>query len=356
MDPPTGPNAVVDNSIEPVRLEDLPHGVTLKEATDPSSIYTYTTASLQLPLFTSSKRIPGPPPQSAPLPPLLLQCTLFASYDLNAPHPVPFRQAGCPATHSRGQTSATSKSKVSQSVSKLRKRLGVQIPLSYLGSAGFNPSSTASSSPYATLYAYLAHPQPRNGAEMTARSGSIGQHRRVSLFQAQARELTGIVSRPLVERVLSAIYAGQGIFDRMAVFPAEAVLRYSNRAPVPTDAHNSGGGGEQKTGWLAKLKAKAKAEFNSSSGGGGGGGKTNDSSESPLEQVKSAESVRRVATRDAETHVSEIRSVKTAMVFATLDLLAPPSSAARVRRTLPHRDEQGFRCRSSHLGPSYQRV
>ncbi|SJX62492.1 uncharacterized protein SRS1_13340 [Sporisorium reilianum f. sp. reilianum] len=326
---PTTPNAAAningDSSAEQVQLEDLPRGVTLKEVTNPASIYNYTKVSLELPLITASKRIPCPPAQSAPLPPFLLHCTLFASYDINAPHPVPFRQSGCPATHTRGQPSATSKNKVSQSVSKLRKRLGVQLPVAYMGSVGFNPSSTTSSSPYTSLFAYLAHPQPRNGAEMTARSGNISRYRRVSLFQAQAKELTGIVSRPLVERVLSAIYAGQGIYDKMAVFPAEAVLRYSNKPLNATDASSaSAGDSEQKTGWLAKLKGKAKAK--SSSTDANANGKTDDVSGSqPIEQVKSAESVRRVATRnDDADNPPEVRSVKTAMVFATLDLLAPP--------------------------------
>ncbi|TKY86149.1 hypothetical protein EX895_004974 [Sporisorium graminicola] len=310
--------ATDDVTTEQLKLEDLPRGVTLKEASNPASVYNNTKVSLELPLITASKRIPSPPAQSAPLPPFLLHCTLFASYDINAPHPVPFRQVGCPATHSRGQPSATSKNKVSQSVSKLRKRLGVQLPVAYLGSAGFNPSSTASSSPYASLLAYLAHPQPRNGAEMAARSGNVSRYRKVSLFQAQAKELTGIVSRPLVERVISAIYAGQGIYDKMAVFPAEAVLRYSNKPLVAADASNGDDDGQQKTGWLAKLKGKAKGKASS------GNSKTDDTSHA-IEQVKSAESVRRVATRnDEDDKPSEVRSVKTAMVFATLDLLAPP--------------------------------
>ncbi|CDR98810.1 hypothetical protein [Sporisorium scitamineum] len=290
--PSTEPNVVPNDAAasEQLQLEDLPRGVTLKEATNPASIYNNTKVSLELPLITASKRIPSPPAQSAPLPPFLLHCTLFASYDINAPHPVPFRQVGCPATHTCGQPSATSKNKVSQSVSKLRKRLGVQLPVAYLGSVGFNPSSVASSSPYAGLAAYLAHPQPRNGAEMAARSGNVSRYRRVSLFQAQAKELTGIVSRPLVERVLSAMYAGQGIYDRMA------------------------------TGWLAKFKSKAKGKVSSNADG-----KTDDATGShPIKQVKSAESVRRVATRNDDESPTEVRSVKAAMVFATLDLLAPP--------------------------------
>ncbi|CDU26063.1 uncharacterized protein SPSC_06230 [Sporisorium scitamineum] len=326
--PSTEPNVVPNDAAasEQLQLEDLPRGVTLKEATNPASIYNNTKVSLELPLITASKRIPSPPAQSAPLPPFLLHCTLFASYDINAPHPVPFRQVDCPATHTCGQPSATSKNKVSQSVSKLRKRLGVQLPVAYLGSVGFNPSSVASSSPYAGLAAYLAHPQPRNGAEMAARSGNVSRYRRVSLFQAQAKELTGIVSRPLVERVLSAMYAGQGIYDRMAVFPAEAVLRYSNRplaALEEGDAAAAAGGdngGEQKTGWLAKFKSKAKGKVSSNADG-----KTDDATGShPIKQVKSAESVRRVATRNDDESPTEVRSVKAAMVFATLDLLAPP--------------------------------
>ncbi|KAF6767598.1 hypothetical protein PSEUBRA_006023 [Kalmanozyma brasiliensis GHG001] len=296
------------DTVEQSQDQELPRGVTLKEAHDPTSAYSYTKVALELPLISSTRRIAAPPAQSAPLPPFLLQCTLFASYDINAPHPVPFRQVGCPATHGRGQTSASS-NKVAQSVSKLRKRLGVQIPLAYLGSAGFNPNSAAS---YSSVFAYLAHQQPRNGAEMTARSGNVSRYRKVSLFQAQAREMTGIVSRPLIERVLSAMYAGQGIYNKMALFPAEAVLRYSSKS---LDADADAEEGEQKSGWLSKLKSKAK-----------GKGKSSDSTDSlsgshAIEQVKSVESVRRTSTRDDSANV---RFVKTGMVFATLDLLAPP--------------------------------
>lgn len=304
--------------VEPLRSgEHLPHGVTPKEANDPASVYSQTKVSLELPLITASKRIDGPPPQSAPLPSFLLHCTLFASYDINTPHPVPFRQSGCPATHSRGETSATSKTKVTQSVSKLRKRLGVQIPVSYLGSPGFNPSSATPSAPYGGMFAFLAHPQPRNGADMIARSGNVGRYRRVSLFQAQAREMTGIVSRPLIERVLSTMYAGQGSYNHMAAFGAEAVLRYSNRVSYPDVSGTAGDDTEPKSGWLAKLKAKAKAHNI-------GTDKTSGTSDSNrLEQVKSAESMRAISTTSAGQS-SEVRTVKTAMVFATIDLLAPP--------------------------------
>lgn len=298
------------NATEPVQ-GDHPRGVTAREASDPTSAYSWTKVALDLPYISSTKRIAAPPPLSAPLPSFLLQCTLFASYDLNAPHPVPFRQVGCPATHSRGQTSATSKNKVSQSVSKLRKRLGVQIPLAYLGSPGFSPTSTSSSA-QGSVFVYLAHQQPRNGAEMTARSGNVSRYRKVSLFQAQAREMTGIRSRPLIERVLSAIYAGQGITNKMAMFPAEAVLRYSNR-PLDADADGSAeaANGESRTGWLSKLKSKAK-----------GKGKDSDNDVDPqaIQPVMSAESVHRVTTRGEPN----VRFVRTAMVFATLDLLAPP--------------------------------
>lgn len=301
----------------PCRVEDLPPGVTLKEANDPASVYSQTKVALELPLVTATRRIPGPPPQSAPLPSFLLHCTLFGSYDLAAPHPVPLRQAGCPAQHSRGESSATSKTKVSQSVSKLRKRLGVQIPLAYMGSPGFHPSSATPSSPYDGVYAYLAHPHPKDGAAMVARSGNVSRYRRISLFQAQAREMTGIVSRPLVERVLNAMYAGQGVLNHMAAFPAEAVLQYSSRS-LNTDANNStSDDAEPKTGWLAKLKSKAKAS-------GGTKHKTgSDSGPNQLEQVKSADSVR-AADTDHSSPTSEVRTVKASMVYCTLDLLAPP--------------------------------
>lgn len=297
------------NHNESYTLGDLPRGVTVKEALDPGSAYSITKVALDLPHITTTKRIPGPPPQPAPLPPFLLQCTLFASFDVWAPHPVPFRQAGCPATYSRGLSSATSKSKVSQTVTKYKKRLGVQIPLSYLGSPGFNPNQVSSSTPYGNIFAYLPHPHPRNGAEMSARSGTIARLRRVSLFQAQGKELTGIVSRPLVERVVSAIYAGQGITNKMAIFPAEAVLRYSNKS---VDAEQmEGQESDTKSGWLSKLKAKAK-------GGGSDQRRSSVAGSSPIEQVKSADSLR--TTEDSEA----VHSVKAAMMFATLDLLAPP--------------------------------
>lgn len=313
-----------DSNGDEARPTALPRGVTLKEASNPASYYSITKVALELPLITETRRIPGPPPQSAPLPAFLLHCTLFASYDAAGPHPVPFRQAGCPATHSRGHGSATSRNKVSQSVSKLRKRLGVQIPLAYLGSPGFNPYQTVSTSTEVSTFAYLPHAQPRNGAEMAARSGNISRYRRVSLFQAQAKELTGIVSRPLVERVVSGIYSGQGIYNRMAVFPAEAVLRYSNKSVEAEQ--DAGDDGEQKTGLLSKLKAKVKS---------GGRDKSSDQRRSsvsgshPIEQVKSADSVRQDTSRDISSEangagLAEVGSVKAAMVFATLDLLAPP--------------------------------
>ncbi|SPO27106.1 uncharacterized protein UTRI_10567_B [Ustilago trichophora] len=318
--PPAVPNTINtalgnSNDAVPIKAEDLPRGVTLKEALNPASLYSQTKLSLELPHVSATRRIPGPPPQSAPLPSFLLHCTLFASYDLNAPHPVPFRQVGCPATYARGEVSATSKNKVSQSVSKLRKRLGVQLPLAYLGSPGFNPCQGAATSPYGGIFAYLPHPQPRNGAEMTARSGSIGRYRRVSLFQAQGRELTGIVSRPLAERVMSAIYAGQGIYDKMALFPSEAVLCYSKKSFNPDQVVTSNDDGEQKSGWLSKLKAKAKAKSDKPADQL----RDSTSGSAPIQQVRSAESV-----PNATNGTSEPRSIKASMVFATLDLLAPP--------------------------------
>lgn len=301
-----------------IRGEDLPRGVTLKEATDPSSLYTFTKVSLELPFITATKRIAGPPAQSAPLPPLLLHCTLFATYDTATPHPVPFRQAGCPATRTRGQSSATPRTKVTEQISKLQKRLGVQIPLPYLGAPGFNPFQGPDHA-----FAYMPHPQPKNGAEMTARSGNMSRYRRVSLFQAQAKEMTGIVSRPLIERVVSAIYAGQGIYNRMALFPAAAVLRYSNKA-VHADAESTTAAetdGEQKTGWFSRLKAKAKGK--GSSIGSDNATVQQDGSAAgtrPVEQVRSTDGA---GAQDSGTG-SAVHTVKTAMVFATLDLLAPP--------------------------------
>lgn len=304
------------------RDEPLPRGVTRKEASDPTSPYSLTRIALELPLITATQRIPPPPPQPLPLPPFLLHCTLFASYDIVKPHPAPFRHSGCPATHSRGHTSATSKNKVSQSVSKLRKRLGVQIPLPYLGGPGFIPIRASEGE--RDTFAYLPHPQPRNGAEMAARSGNVSRYRKVSLFQAQAREMTGIVSRPLVERVVSAIYAGQGIYDRAALFPAHAVLRYSNEA-VHADhnalqqANSKSGISDQNPGWLSKLKAKAKGD--------------KSVAPAPASASKTSEhtATQPMVRGDAPTSedvkgatIPSIRSVKVSMVFATLDLLAPP--------------------------------
>ncbi|SNX85531.1 uncharacterized protein MEPE_04240 [Melanopsichium pennsylvanicum] len=304
---------------QPVDPTTLPRGVSLKEATNPSSMYNHIRKALDLPLITSTKRIPGPAPQYTPLPQLLLHCTLFASYDQLAPHPIPFCQVGCPATFTRGETGATSKSKVSQSVARLKRRFGVQIPLNYLGAPGFNPGLAGTSGPYSGLFAYLAHPQPKNGAEMTARSGNVGKYRRVSLFQAQAREMTAIISRPLVERVVSAIYAGQNITGKLAVFPAEAVLRYSNQGmDVDQEPSSSYDDGEQKMGFFSKLKAKAKLKGKEKVGDNR---LSSFSGSYPIDQVRSADSVQEID----ETHSGfGIKSVKTAMVFATIDLLAPP--------------------------------
>ncbi|KAI3476574.1 hypothetical protein L1887_61816 [Cichorium endivia] len=180
------------------------------------SIFALTQAALELPHITTTRRILPPPPQPSPLPAFLLHCTLFASYDLHAPHPVPFRDVGCPATHARGEAGATAKSKVSQ---------------------------------------------------------------------------------PLVERVVSAVYAGQGIYNRMAVFPAEAVLSYTR------DAEQA----DEKQGWLAKLKAKAKS-----------------SDSKPDSAAQGAQTIAQVRSPDTARGNEAIKSVKAPMVFATLDLLAPP--------------------------------
>lgn len=239
-------------------------------------------------MISSTARLPTPPSLHHPLPANLLHCTLFASYDLVAPHPVPFCLVGCPATHARGQESATSKLAVTQRATRLRKRLGVQIPLPYLGS-----NDAASTQ----LHAYLPHPHPRNAQEMAARTGDLSARRRISLFQAQGKELTGIVSRPLVERVISAMYAGQGISNRMAVFPAQAVLTYGahsrkSAASPQADASQKGG---KRGSWLSRIKSRGKSPP--------------PSDDSALAQ---------------EPDAAKADFVKVGMVYATLDLLSPP--------------------------------
>lgn len=287
--PPVAPSAHATSS-----EESLPPGITRKEADDPTTVYSSTKATLQLPFITSTQRIQAPSPQTAPLPPFLLHCTVFAAHDARTPHPVPFQQVGCPAAHSRG--------------SALQKRIGVELPLPYLGSPYLFPSQSRGRN----AYAYLSHPQPRNGAEMVGRSGDVSRYRRVSLFRAQARELTGIVSRPLLERVLATVFADVGIYQRLAIFPAEAVLRYSSKAIDAAQISSPEEGGEQKKGWLSKLKSKAKSK----SGNGQG------AAVSPEEQAVPTVS----EPAPAYDHgVSGVSSVQSPMVFATIDLLAPPS-------------------------------
>lgn len=271
-----------------------PGGVPDKSRRNELSSYILTAGALEMPMVTSTLKIPTPPSLHHPLPANLLHCTLFASYDLIAPHPVPFCLAGCPATHARGESSATSKRAVSQRVTSLRKRLGVQIPLPYLGS---------SDAANAEQYAYLPHSHPRNAQEMTARTGNLARRRRVSLFQAQAKELTGIVSRPLVERVISAIYAGQGIYSRMAIFPAQAVLTYGSHSRKAAASQQSAAAqeGGKRGSWLSRIKSRGKSPPPSS------------------EEQPSTSSAQE--STDAADKVS---FVKVGMMFATLDLLSPP--------------------------------
>lgn len=269
--------------------EPLPPGITQKEANDPTSVYSQTKATLQLPFIATTQRVQPPPPQTAPLPSFLLHCTVYAVHDARTPHPVPFQQVGCPAAYSRGLV--------------LAKRIGVELPLPYLG----NRRDT-------DTYAYLAHPQPKNGAEMVGRSGDVGRYRKVSLFRAQARELTGIVSRPLVERVLGSVYADVGVHGRMAIFPAEAVLRYSHKCIDATQVPTGEDDGEQKSGWLSKLKAKAKGKGKSENEQAAAG--------VPAEQLSPAIDPPAPAYDQVP---SGIRSIESPMVYATIDLLAPPS-------------------------------
>lgn len=245
-----------------------------------------TQGALEMPMITATSRLRTPPALYHPLPASLLHCTLFASYDLHAPHPVPFCNVGCPATHARGEASATSKRAVTQKVTRLRKRLGVQIPLTYLGS---------SDAANAELYAYLPHSHPRNAQEMSARAGNLSNRRRISLFQAQAKELTGIVSRPLVERAISAMYAGQGIYNRMAVFPVEAVLTYGASSRALAE-----GGGAKRSSWLSRIKSRGKSPPSTPSG------------EAAQPRQQNSDSADKPSF------------VKVGMMFATLDLLSPP--------------------------------
>ena len=199
--------------------------------------------ALKLRLTTLDNYSYDPPqPRHAPLPPYLVHCTLFASYDhQHPPDPRAFCEIGLPANHARGEASA-SRVTVAQSVSKLRKRLGVQVPL----------HSLAASHDVKVL---LIHPAPRNGEQMAARTPRIGRGVRASLFSAQHRELTSVRSRPLISRALTAIYFGEGIYSRMAVFPAEAVLTYGaeERRRRKTEAASKEKS-STKLGWLKSLK------------------------------------------------------------------------------------------------------
>ncbi|PWY99100.1 hypothetical protein BCV70DRAFT_212469 [Testicularia cyperi] len=255
----------------------------------------------------SSGRIPTPTPVNAPLPAAVLHCTVFASYDINSMHPTPFCHVGCPATHARGESSATSRRQLAQQVTKFRKRLGVQIPLPYLGSSDLQNSE---------LYAYLPHPHPRNGAEMMARSGNLRSHRRISLFQAQAKELTGIVSRPLVERVISAVYANQGVYNRMAIFPAQAVLSYGAEPKRRLRRASSSASNSKlkPKRWLDKLRSSSSSS-SSKAGVDDADSKSADVHDNdPGEPGESCD----LSDSDKPSYV------KVPMMFATLDLLAPP--------------------------------
>lgn len=267
---------------------ELSQGVPDGAGRNERSSYVLTQGALEMPMVSSASRLPTPPSLHHPLPANLLHCTLFASYDLVAPHPVPFCLVGCPATHARGESSATSKHVVTKRVTRLRKRFGVQIPLPYLGS---------SDAANAELYAFLPHSHPRNAQEMAARAGNLASRRRISLFQAQGKELTGIVSRPLVERVVSALYAGQGIYNRMAIFPAQAVLTYGAHSSQDSAAATQGD--KKRNSWLSRIKSRGKS--------------------SPDNEEETPSPVQ-AGTHDG----SKPAFVKVGMMFATLDLLSPP--------------------------------
>ncbi len=104
----------------------LPRGISVKEASDPTSSYSNTKCSLELPYITSTRRIPAPAPQNAPLPPFVLHCTLFASYDLVA-HILYLSVKWDVLLLTHAASPLQANNKVLQSVSKLRKRVGVQI-------------------------------------------------------------------------------------------------------------------------------------------------------------------------------------------------------------------------------------
>ncbi|KAN0060074.1 hypothetical protein ACQY0O_008047 [Thecaphora frezii] len=295
--------SAVPNAVPDAKSSEL-DGATLRDddnddGSDAFSMLTTTTARLAMPVL-AHQPYSAPEPVRAPFPPFLLHCTLFASYDGHPPHPDAFCNVGLPARYARGESAATH-NRLSHSVSKLRKRLGVQLPLHYL-----DPDPAT-----ADVKALYFHPHPVDGRELMARRPSLARGRMFTLFQTMSPELTGLVSRPLVDRVLSALFFGTGIHQPMAVFPAEAVLTYGAKYRCTRNADGRGRG-RGKLGWLKSLRPS------------NGSNRTADEA-APTAGIATAE-----ASADATPS-----HVKVAMVYATLDLLPPPARLLEARGPYP---------------------
>ncbi|EPQ29798.1 uncharacterized protein PFL1_02471 [Pseudozyma flocculosa PF-1] len=286
-------------------------GETLRGDSDAFSMLTTTTARLEMPIL-AHESYEAPQAVTEPFPPFLLHCTLFAFYEGYPPHPAAFCNIGLPARYARGESSA-SHNRVAQKVSRYNRRLGVQLPLHYLDT---DPTS-------ADVKALFFHPHPKDGAALMARQPSLKRGRMFTMFAAMSPELTGMVSRPLVDRVLSALFFGSGIKDQMAIFPGEAVLTYGARyrkegkARSQDKGEGGGGSGSGSGGALGWLKAWKPSSA-------GDGSRDADMSKG---KAKSVEAESPAGTTPGH--------VKLGMVYATLDLLPPPGRLLETRGPYP---------------------
>jgi hypothetical protein len=192
----------------------LPHGVTVKEDAKSGSLYNRTKAALALPLTAAGTPIQTPQRQTCLMPSFLLHCTLSVRSRIGTPHPVPFREIGCAAI-----------------VSRLfwgKKELQVQIPLFYLGSPEFIPYPTASTT-HANSFAFAEKLPTRPN------TGNVKHRCKASPVRAKQDLMTDLVSRPLVERVISVVCARKRVFKLAAKFSAEAVLEHSDRLTAEDD-------------------------------------------------------------------------------------------------------------------------
>ncbi|PWN49087.1 hypothetical protein IE53DRAFT_370059 [Violaceomyces palustris] len=249
---------------------------------DGASTYSTTSTLIDAPILTSSGltdrfargpsasagAIQGSTTSSVPLPNDEIQCTIYASYEMHPPSSRSLSQFGFPSSYSRGTASHSASLSLfsSSALSKARKRLSVQLPLRYL-----DTRATADPRVFSEL------PMPKDGKEAAQRSGAITIGRALTVYQCSSSELTGVVTRPFVSRVLDVVYKGMGISSRFGVFPPVAVLHP--------------GGTEKKS---SKAIAKAKERTATTSQGGSG-----------------------------------MPSVQVGMWWATLDCLSPPTGLSK---------------------------